>query len=188
MTDKPKPKRVPRRRAAAKKPTERAIMCIVQAVQVLDEETGQLVKMKGIFPAYAMDRRALNEKGLHNHDMVMVDVFKDRNPRFWRLFHALSMFIADNVEAFEGHKAHSVLKQIQLDAKVHCELVDAIETGSGKRYRIWNPKSLNFNDTDEAVANEVWDAICDYVARIYFPDWDADQVAAAAEFWERQDQ
>lgn len=173
--------KVPRRRAAKKKPTERAIMMTV--LRVIDPETGESIK--ALVPSYALDRRALNDRGLRLGDQVLTDVFKDRNPRFWRKFHALSTFLAENVDDLSGMKSHDALKKVQLDARVYCELQDfVLEDGTVLRH--WTTKSLNFDDTDETAAEEIWQQLCDYVAGQYFPDWDAEQVKLAASHWERQ--
>lgn len=178
-------KRTPRRRLAKKKPSERAILAVVRVLRVVDEDSGEVIRIKAMVPAYPLDRKALQDRQLHNNDLVMLDVFKDRNPRFWRLFHALSSFLVENVAELEGLKAHTALKQVQLEARVHCELVEAVKSGSGESYLIWQPKSLNFDETDDTIAQEVWQAMCDFVAKKYFATWDADQVAEAASYWER---
>lgn len=179
-------KKVPRRRLAKKKPSERAILGTVRVLNVVDD-TGEIIRMKAITPAYALDVREFNDRGLRNGDTVFLDIFKERNPRFWRKFHKLSQFLIGNVDELEGLKAHDALKRVQLECRAHCELVDAVSTADDKHYMIWQPRSLNFDDTDETVAEEVWNQMCDHVARKYFPDWDNAQIEAACEFWERQD-
>lgn len=173
--------KVPRRRAAKKKPTERAIMMTI--LRLVDPETGE--QIKALVPSFPIDRRVLNDRGLRLGDQVLVDTFKDRNPRFWRKFHALSIFLAENVEDLSGMRAHDALKKVQLDARVYCELSDfALEDGTVLRH--WVAKSLNFDDTDETTAEEIWQQLCDYVAREYFPDWSDDQMKQAVTYWERQ--
>lgn len=189
-------KRVPRRRLAKKKPSERALMGVVRVVDIIGEG-GEIVRTKGVFPAYPLDRREMNDRGFRDGDVLLMDFFKDRNPRFWRKFHALSFFISENVAEMEGLRAHTALKKVQLEARQHCELV-AIEPTKETAallaeaglpalgWQQWSTKSLNFDDTDEALAESVWEGLCDYVARTYFKDWDASQVAEAAAFWERE--
>lgn len=185
--------RVPRRRLAKKKPSERAILATVENLVI--PETGESVV--GFVPMYPLDRRMLAGKGLAYGSATTIDVFADRNPRFWRKFHAMALFVADNVDDFEGLNAHDVLKKIQLAAKVHCEqeiveadqsVVDALAAlgVQAPRFWRWKTKSLNFMDTDEIVAGEVWKAICDYVIATYFPSWDQDQIDDACTFWERE--
>lgn len=171
-------KKAPRRRLHKKKPTERAIMG--EIVTLMDPESGELVKC--IVPAHLLDKRAMNDRGLRVGDLVLMDVFKDRNPRFWRLFHALSGFVAENVEDMNGLRHHDALKKLQLDGNIHCEMATFIlEDGSKLLHRA--PKSLNFDDTDETEAAQIWEQLCDHVASTYFADWDSDTVAQAAEHW-----
>ena len=169
-----------RRRKHKTKPSERAILGVVRAM--VDPETGELV---GCFcPAYPIDRHVMRERGLRTGTFVTMDVFEERHGKFWRLWHQLAGFVADNVEAMNGLKAHDALKRIQLDAKLHCELADFhLEDGTVLRHFV--PKSLNFEDTDEGAAQEIWDGLCDYIARTYFAGWDQDQVAEAAAHWAR---
>lgn len=189
-------KRVPRRRLAKKKPSERALMGVVRVVNIVTDD-GEIVRMKGVFPAYPLDKRAMNDRGFRDGDILLMDFFKDRNPRFWRKFHALSLLIADNVAEMEGLKAHTALKKVQLESRQHCELVAIEPTKQTAEllaeaglpalgWQQWATKSLNFDDTDESIAEGVWEGICDYVARAYFPGWDSSQVADAAAFWERE--
>lgn len=175
-------KRVPRRRAAKKKPTERAIMAVVR--KLVDPDTGEIYPC--FVPAYQLDRLALRQREVRTNDLVLIDVFKDRNPRFWRLFHALSGFLADNVDELNGLKHHDALKKVQRDSRIHCELVDVFADDGAKVGQIVQACSLSFDNTDETLAAEIWDQLCDYVARTYFPGWDDEQVKAAAAMWEKQ--
>lgn len=171
-------KKAPRRRKHKIDPTEKAIMGMV--TRLVDPSTGEEVKC--IVPAYPLDRKAMNDRGLRVGDIVLMDVFKDRNPRFWRLFHALSGFVAENVEVMNGLRHHDALKTLQLDGNIHCEMATfTLEDGTKLLHRV--PKSLNFDDTDETEAAQIWQQLCDYVASTYFADWDADTVAEAADHW-----
>lgn len=183
-------KKAPRRRNHKKKPTEKAIMG--QIVTLMDPDGGELIKC--IVPAYLLDKRAMNDRGLRVGDFVLMDVFKDRNPRFWRLFHALSGFVAENVEDMNGLRHHDALKKLQLDGNIYCQF-EIIEPDPGTAELLrqaglpvtgWHKrvaKSLNFDDTDETEAAQIWEELCDYVAKTYFAGWDSDTVAQAADHW-----
>lgn len=158
---------------------------VKQVLQVIDEDSGEIVRVVAIVPYSPLDRRMLNEMKIGKDDVLVMDIFKERNRRFYGLWHKLAEFVAANVEEFNGLRQHDMLKKLQLDARVHCELADfVLEDGTVLRH--WVPKSLNFFDTDETQAQEIWHAICGYVAGTYFPDWTREQVEEAAEYWERQ--
>lgn len=173
-------KKVPRRRAKLKKPTERAILAVAR--KLVDPDTGE--EVKAFVPAYPMDRRAMNEAKVRLNDMVLIDVHLDRNPRFWRLFHAMGGWLADNTDDLAGLSAHDALKAMQLNSRVWCELADfVLEDGTTVRH--WTTKSLSFASAGEDVAQEVWTRMCDHVAEKYLPDMTPEQVAEVVAFWER---
>jgi hypothetical protein len=173
--------RPPRRRLKKSKPTERAVIGLVR--KVIDPDTGE--EIKAIVGYTPMDKRLMQEMQLRVGDIVVMDIFKERNRRFWGLWHKLAEFVADNTEEYNGLRQHDMLKQLQLDARVHCELRDfTLEDGS--TLRAWQPKSLNFFDTDETEAQAIWMQLCGYVARRFFFEWTPEQVAEAAEFWENK--
>lgn len=150
---------------------------------MIDPDTGELVSC--FVPAYPLDRAAVRDRGIKINDLVMMDVFRDRNPRFWRKFHKLASFLADNVEELGGLQAHDALKKVQLDSRVWCEVADFV-LEDGQVLRHWVTKSLAFDVADDIVAEEVWNGIVDHVVKTYFPDWDRDQVAEATSYWERE--
>lgn len=171
--------KLPRRRKHKEFPSERAILGVVR--KLMDPETGE--EFKCITPAYAPDRKAMNECKLAIGEILVMDWYVERNRKFWRLWHALGGFVAENHEEFNGLTHHDCLKKIQLGARVHCELADfVLEDGTTMRH--WTTKSFNFRDVSETMAGEIWERICDYVAETFFPDWTPDQVNDAAAMWQ----
>lgn len=176
-------KRPPRRRAHKAKPTERAILGVVR--KLIDPETGELCRA---IVAYApMDRALLSEKALHVGDVVVMDLYKERNYRFYRLWHQLATYMIENHLSFEGMKSHPALKRLQLEAGIHCDF-DEIDLGSLGKHKIKRALSLNFFDTDETKAQVIWEAICDHVMATYFGDWTQEEQDTARAFWEREEQ
>lgn len=174
----------PRRRLHAKKATERAILGEVCVLNVIDDD-GVVGRIKAIVGHSPLDRKMMNDRGLNNGDILVMDLFKERHNRFWGLWHKLGEFLANNVDELAGMTAHDALKKVQLTARIYCQLSD-FELEDGQVLRHWTTKSLNFADTDESTAQEVWTQLCDKIAERYFPDWTSEQVSEAAEFWERQ--
>ncbi len=181
-----KPKRPPRRRAHKKKPTERAVLGVVK--KLVDPDTGELYRA---IVAYAeMDRRLLQEKQLRIGDIVVLDVYKERNYRFYRLWHQLATYMIENHREFEGMKSHPALKKLQLDSDIHCEHQEQeIDLGTLGKHKVYikQPLSLNFVDTDETKVQEIWEALCDHVVERYFGDWTPEQQDMARAHWERED-
>lgn len=173
-------KKPSRRRAHKKKPTERAILGEVR--KLVDPATGE--EVKAIVGYYPVDKRELRERGLHLGDVVVMDVYKERNYRFYRLWHQLAKYMVENVDAFDGMKLHPALKRLQLEAGIHCDF-DEVDLGSLGKHKIKRALSLNFFDTDETKAQIIWEALCDHVAKEYFATWSDEQVAMARTHWER---
>jgi hypothetical protein len=83
-------------------------------------------------------------------------------------------------------KAHAVIKQLQKEGDIFCETQSLDLGGVIGLIHYQVPRSLNFFDTDETEAQQVWSDLCDYVAKRFFPDWDSATVEAAAEHWKEQ--
>lgn len=105
----------------------------------------------------------------------------DRNLKNFRQAHALAKFVRDNTEAFPADMdSHMVLKRLQVDADIECDLVDeqAYIEGLGwipiKRRK---PRSLAFESMTQTVWREVFQRLKDYCIHTYFPGWGPDEMA-----------
>jgi len=176
-----------RRKAAKKKPSER-VVCF-QVMDLVIPETGESVR--AFVAAAPIDRAVCKERGYRPGDLLLADLFKERNSRFYRLAHQLATFLRKNVDEFDGvRSSHQVLKTLQVDARVECdEVEEQIDLGTlGKHsFKRWIPRSLNFTDMDDTTFGLIWETLCDHVAVTYFPDWTPEQVAEATEHWERDE-
>src|SRR5688500_20027786 len=113
----------------------------------------------------------MREKHLHEGDIVVMDLYKEPNYRFYRLWHQLAKYLVENHLSFEGMKTHPVVKRLQLEAGVHCEVEEQeIDLGSLGKHKVGVKRalSLNFFDTDETQAQEIWEAMIDHVLATYF--------------------
>ena len=176
-----------RRKVAKKKPTER-VVCF-QVMDLVIPETSESVR--AFVAAAPIDRQVCKERGYRPGDLLLADLFKERNSRFYRLAHQLATFVRKNVAEFELERSsHAVLKALQVACRVECDLVhEELDLGSlGKHsFDRWVPRSLNFTDMDDTAFGLIWETLCDYVAVTYFPDWTPEQVAEATEHWERDE-
>lgn len=176
-----------RRKVAKKKPTERVVGFVWTRVAI--PETGESVL--ALVAAHPIDRAVCRERHYRAGDVMLADLFKERNSRFYRLAHQLATFVRKNTDEFaEARSSHQVLKSLQVAARVECdEVEEQIDLGSlGKHhFKRWVPRSLNFTDMDDTVFGELWERLCDHVATTYFPDWTQAQIDEAVEHWERDE-
>lgn len=148
-------------------------------VMMIDPATGEEV-----CAWRALDRgeaRRLYEQGLRPDMEVTAYFHTNRNLKNFRQAHALAEFVRDNTEAFPADMDnHTVLKRIQVEADIECDLVDeqAYIEGLGwipiKR-RV--PRSLAFESMAQQVWREVFTRFKDYCIRTYFPGWGAEEIA-----------
>lgn len=166
--------------------------------------------VKGAFvPADLMAWQALRRKKLKTDSVVLVDVHQLRNPKFNRLVHKLGQLCVVNLEAFEHLDAHGAIKKVQMEADLCCEqygvsadhlwgmVSDWIieQTGQlvrpalvligqmiqGKTIPARVPQSIAFSEMPEDEFHRLYTGMCAHIAKTYWPDLDADRVAALAE-------
>lgn len=160
---------MPRRGASTKKDKRPVWLRLEHLVR---PETGESVL--AFVADSAMDACALKERGYRRGDLVTAELFKDRNPKFYRLAHAMAKFVRDNTDDFADSTVHDTLKKLQLRADVECEEREIVmNLGSFGEHKALAkvPRSLNFMDMDDGDFRPVFEAIRDYVARVYYPDW-----------------
>lgn len=134
----------------------------------------------GLVPADQYSVDLIRQRGYRVGDMVFADLAKPRNPKFFRLAHAFGKLCAENIEDFQELDAHTVLKRIQIEGNIACDSMRINHPIYGPiDYR--QPKSLAFESMDEGVFTDVFKRMCEYIARTYWPDCTAEQIAAMAE-------
>lgn len=105
----------------------------------------------------------------------------DRNLKNFKQAHALAAFVRDNTEAFPADMdSHTVLKRIQVDADIECDLVDEqayIEGLGWIQIKRRVPRSLAFESMAQAVWREVFKRFKDYCIRTYFHGWGPEEIA-----------
>lgn len=135
-----------------------------------------------LIPADGMTQAKMRERGYKTGDVLFAEFKKPRNPRFHRLMHALGGMAAENVEAFEGMDAHSILKRLQMEAGVGCEEIAYELHGQTVVQRI--PLSLSFESMDEGEFKKVSGAMAHRLTK-YWNDATVDEVWQMAEEWQK---
>ena len=147
-------------------------------VKAVDVDTGE------VFAAWrALDSgeaEKLREAGFTVGTEVTAQFDTGRNLLNFRQAHALAKFVRDNTEAFDPDlDSHAVLKRIQVDADIECDMADeeVFVEGLGwipLKRRV--PRSLAFDRMTQTVWREVFTRFKNYCITTYFPDWGRDEI------------
>lgn len=124
--------------------------------------------------------RYFRESGIKVGETIFVEITKPRNPEFNGLAHKLGTVIAENVEAFDGMKGHDVLKKIQRDARIECDITEA--EIAGMRVEFINPRSLSYESLDQVRFYDFVKQVCHYVSKKYWPSVSPSRIARMADF------
>lgn len=136
---------------------------------------------KGCFiPADGYTSRRLRERNYHAGDLVGCVIKKLNNPKFHRLVHRIGQLCAENIEAFHGMDAHTVLKRIQWEANIACEEIGVVVPGVGLAVMRF-PKSMAFDSMDDGERHEAARAMCRHIAEKYWPGMEPDAIEEMAE-------
>lgn len=137
------------------------------------------VSKGALVPADDLALGRLKARGYSLGDVVSAEIRKARNPAFHRKAHVLGRLLAENIDAFEGMDAHSVLKRLQLESGVGCESIAIYVPGVGMcEHR--QAKSLSFENLDEGSFQELYTGLCQHVIKRYWPDMDEHTLEEAA--------
>ena len=134
----------------------------------------------GFAPADEYTSRKLRERNYVIGEIVAGQITKPRNPKFWRMAHALGNLVAENIEGFEGMEAHKVLKGIQREAMIECDEFAFNVKGCGMVTQ-YIPRSLSFESMNEEVFSEVYKQMCQHIVTTYWPDENTESVESMAE-------
>lgn len=137
------------------------------------------VERGALVPLDDLSRAELKRRSFKVGDVLRAELKKGRNPEFHRLMHAFARLVAENIEAFAGLDAHSVLKRLQVEGNVGCDEIAVVFPGIGPcTYRI--PRSLSFASMDEGEFREVSRAFAAYVARTYWRTCTPEEIESMA--------
>jgi hypothetical protein len=125
------------------------------------------VEKGALVPLDDLSRAELKRRAFRVGDVLRAELKKARNPDFHRLMHAFARLVSENIDAFSGLDAHSVLKRLQIESGIGCDEMGVMFPGIGPcTYRI--PRSLSFASMDEGEFRDVSRAFAAYVARTYW--------------------
>lgn len=151
--------------AAQRKAAKRARRPIyLQVARLVDPRTGE--EVGALVPANGIDQRLLRERKFTVGKEIRAELKQSRNPAFHRLAHAVGNLLADNVEAFAGMSGHEALKRVQMDSGVCCEPME-LDLGPLGRVQVKQPRSLAFDELDEAEFKAFFEGITAYIGDHY---------------------
>lgn len=136
---------------------------------------------KGRFvPADFASARALRDRGYNVGDILSAELRKPRNPKFHRLVHQLGTALIENTDDFANYEdSHAVLKRLQVEANVGCDVMLINAPGYGMlEHR--TPQSLSFENMDEAEFQGIYKGFCNYVIKRYWPDMTPEEIERTA--------
>lgn len=138
------------------------------------------VQKGGFVPADAASNRLLKDRGYNIGDVLSAELKKPRNPKFHRLVHALGTALIENTDDFANYTdAHVVLKRLQVEANIGCDVMVINAPGFGMlEHR--TPQSLSFENMEESEFQAVYKGFCDYVIQRYWPSMDPDDIERMA--------
>ena len=134
----------------------------------------------GLQPADKYAESRLREKNYRVGDVVGAVLTKLRNPKFNRLVHKIGQLCAENIEAFSGLDAHTVIKRLQIEGKIACDEIGIMVQGYGMVIQ-FIPRSLSYESMDEIEYHDVARAICRLIAEKYWPDLTAERIEQMAQ-------
>lgn len=136
---------------------------------------------RGIFvPADETSEAMVLDRGYRDGDILSAELRKDRNPKFHRFVHQLGVALIHNTDDFaEYTSAHDVIKRLQIEANVGCE-VTLIKVPHLGIVEHRSPISLAFESMDEAEFRAVYNGLCDYIRRTYWHGFTREQVQEVA--------
>lgn len=162
----------------AKKTKAKPAALYLTARRLVDPATGNIV---GAFvPNSEADKHFLRERGYKNGELVRAVFSKPRNPRFNRLVHGMGRLIVENLEGYEGLRAHDAIKKLQVHARIHCDI--ELLTFAGMEVSHFVPKSISYDSMDEHTFQNFWSECCNYLIDKHWHDLDEEDLTNMIEF------
>lgn len=161
------------------KRARRPIYLVVR--RLVDPATGE--EVGALVPSHPIDQRLLKERKFHVNREVRAELKQPRNPKFNRLAHAVGHLLVDNVEKFRGKDSHDVIKIIQADSGVCCDVEKLIiDLGTFGRHEVDRniPRSIAFDEMEEDEFSGLFEGITAHIAEHYSSVMLDD---VRAEFW-----
>lgn len=146
--------------------------------KLVDPATGKVV---GAFvPKSDADQHFLRERKYRNGDLVRAVLTKPRNERFNRLVHGMGHLLVENIEGYEGLRAHDAIKKLQVHGQIHCD-VEVLTLGE-LQVNHFKPRSISYDSMDEHTFQDFWMSCCKYLIDNHWHDLDEEQLTEMIEF------
>src|SRR5690606_13433166 len=100
---------------------------------------------------------------------------RPRNLTAWKIAHQLGTLLSENLDDFSGLDAHRVLKRLQIETGIGCELM-AIKNPEFGMVHVRIPLSMAFDSMEEGEFQEIYGGFCQHVIDQYWPELDQDQI------------
>ena len=203
-------------RLARRKRPRKWVYVTVRKALLIDHKTGEVLREPvGVFvPRTNLDHRIARERKYHVGRELRADFKAPRNVMFYRKAHYIARLLTESVDGYAGMgDFHDVLKRLQRESGLWCEpaeidasgVVDAalaaVQATLGPEARaailptmdalrsipINIPRSLSFDEMDEAEWDRFYGDMCEYIGRVYFSDMTPEQVDAMIEAFGREE-
>lgn len=135
-------------------------------------ETGELIG--ALVPRWTADRDQLRARKFVTGAELRAEIRRKRNPKFYRLGHALGKLLVEQTETFADLNAHTAIKRLQIESGVCCDRVEYDVPGIGTITRT-EPWSTSFDDMEEGTWTELWTALVKRAEK-YLPGMSADAI------------
>lgn len=149
-----------------------------RAVKLIDPASG--AEVSAFVPAGAADANTIKERGIKIGSVLRSDLTRPRNIEFHRLAHAIGGLVADNVEKFAGKNHHEVLKQLQFESGVECDVTRTELPEFGMVLESKQPRSLAFDCMEQGQFYDFVRGVCAHIASEYWPQCTPEEIESMA--------
>lgn len=147
----------------------------LQARRLIDPRSGE--EINAWVARTDIDYAMMRSRGYKTGDVVRAEFRKPRSTGQHYRAHALGQLVAKHIEGFEGWDAHDVLKELQRDSGVCCDIHNLEVPGEGV-LRLTKAQSLNYDEMDEVEFQEFFRGICRHICVKYWPNCNQGQIEA----------
>lgn len=176
-----------------------------KGIQQAGSQWVNLCVVKGaLVPATEADVDTLRRFRLRVGHTVRAEIDRPRCAEGLRILHSFAQLVSQNIEGYEHLTAHQVLKRLQAESGVGCEIVSIsiqdfwntlqpglrahletldsqiVQDEDDRLVTGYKPKSLSQSVMDDTEFQEIFDGLCRYVALKYWPGMSPDAIAETA--------
>ena len=193
---------MPKRPAEPKSLRDRPIYLTVR--EMIDPESGELVGV--LAPDSYADQLLMRERKYRRNEVLRATLIHPRTSAQHRRVHYLGTLVKNNVDGFQGMDSHAVIKRLQAEAGVFCEIhkiqaspilsvfMKIARTVLGGRIAaklekalppvldmdVLVPQSIAYDCMDESEFRVLWHGICAHLVERYWPGLTTEQITEMA--------